>query len=99
MRSAGRPASVRAPIKISISKASRNANTGLSSIPPAIVHQAQFGRLSMSATVLKYPREFVSQTMVSESLARGHYDGTLPRRVSLGCLDLGLPDRGRGLGG
>jgi hypothetical protein len=27
--------------------ARRNANTGLSRIPPAIVHQAQFGKLSI----------------------------------------------------
>ncbi len=47
MRSAGTPPSFRTPTQISTKRASRNAKTGLSRTPVAIIHQAQVGRVSM----------------------------------------------------
>ena len=44
-RNAGKPASIRAPIKVSTAIAVRNARTGLSTAATAIHHMAQVGRL------------------------------------------------------
>src|ERR1700750_2683760 len=97
--SAGTPPCVTMPIKISTVMARRNANTGLNRIPPAIVHKAQFGPLSISADSLEYARsriergKVVSQIMVGELLAARAAAFNRPRVGMRGNYDGTLPRR------